>query len=257
MTKRSIGVLTMGALIGLLTACGGPTATATPQAATLAPTATTPAIPSIAGPSAPTASTAPSPTIAASAVSSAGTGTPVGTTVTGSTAAGGSATRTTKTAGTAAAGSAVTGAPLGGPVTDRSGTCRIILPPGYTTLESDLWESAQRGSLVVLKATDAGRKDFATFIQDLTTQIPNDPNTKGFQQVNVQQSGNRYRLDFTTEANPSNPAVSAASRGTLAAVPASGGAVICLAEVIYPQGQESSFASVADAVAASLQAVKP
>src|SRR5437763_1033322 len=60
--------------------------------------------------------------------------------------------------------------------------------------------------------------------------------------------------DTATDANPDNPPISYAASATVGARPA--GTMACVVELLYPQGQEAKYGPIADALVASLQAVK-
>ena len=138
--------------------------------------------------------------------------------------------------------------------TDAGGGCQVGLPAGFTPLagpDDGVW--TDRTAILVVTAVPTAGLDFAAFTRTIPGLLAADQSLRGFRQVREDARPDRYRLDFTAEANPSSPFLQAPSAGTLAAVPGPAGQA-CLAQLLYPQGQEARYDPLADAMVASLRA---
>jgi hypothetical protein len=130
------------------------------------------------------------------------------------------------------------------------------VPAGFTPLanpDDGVW--TDKTALLLIAPTDMGGQSFATWSATIPDQLASDSSTPGFKAGKATQQPDRYRLEFTTEANPSGIPPYAAA-GVLTVTPA-GTNTACVAEFLYPQGQDATYAALADKTTASLQAIKP
>jgi hypothetical protein len=248
--RRRLGPILGAPLILILAACGGTSATNTPpppattaasSAATTAATATRTAG-TAATPASPTASPA-SPTRAASTPGTPGTPRPAGTPATPGRA-------TPGTPGTPGTPRTTGGTTTG---TDETNTCQVGVPATFTAVDGQPGVWTDGTAVLAVTVVPMAGMDFATFIQALPALIAATPGTT----IGATQQGpDRYRADFTAEADPTNLLVPYASAGTFVAVPASGGDA-CAAQLIFPQGQEQTYAPLVEPFVASVRSRQP
>ena len=260
MKQRLIGLAGTVGLTALLTACG-PTQQANTPAPTAAvavtsPTTARPATSPAATPTrAATPAASPRP---ASPTASPRPASPAASPRPASPAASPASPRPASPAASPRPGSPVA-SPAAGFGRESSGNCEVRIPDGFRDLAGageGFWTDG--AGLLVLAPVASEGQDFAAFTNNIPTRFANDPNAPGFQQIRVDSRPDRYRIDFTLAANPSNPLFAVPSAGTLVAVPGpSGSAQVCIAQLFYPQGQEAKYGPLADQVAASLRSARP
>ena len=245
--KRQLGGLIVLCLAFPLAACGvpglaAPTSTP-PPTATPAPTATP----------IPTATATPLPT--ATATPTKAPPTPTATARPSPTRTPSSPTSTSRSAGAPRPTRLATTGTTPGAGAEKSGTCRVAVPAGFKDFADPgdgVWVDGT--ALVALAAVDMKGQDFAGWSRTIPDQLASDSSIKGYRQVKVDSRPDQYRIDFATDANPDNPLISYAASATVGARPA--GTMACVVELLYPQGQEAKYGPIADALVASLQAVK-
>jgi hypothetical protein len=155
-----------------------------------------------------------------------------------------------------AASAKPTTASAGGIGKEKTSTCQIAVPSGFTPLanaDDGVW--TDQTALLLITPTDMGGKSFADWSATIPDLLASDSSTPGFKAGKVTQQPNRYRLEFTTAANPSGIPPYAAT-GVLTVTPANA-STACVAEFLYPHGQDAQYGALADSTTASLQAVKP
>ena len=256
--KRLIGLAATAGLAALLAACG-PTQQANTPAATTAAVVTSP---TAARPvTSPAATPTRAATPAATPLASPRTASPAATPATPRLASPVASPATPRLASPAAsprAGSPVA-SPAAGIGRESSGNCEVRIPEGFRDFAGageGFWTDG--AGLLVLAPVATEGQDFATFTQNIPSRFANDPNAPGFQQIRTESRPDRYRIDFTLAANPSNPLFAVPSAGTLVAAPGPGGSgQVCVAQLFYPQGQEAKYGPLADQVAASLRSARP
>ena len=251
MKQRLIALAGTVGLTALLAACG-PTQQANTPAPTAAVAVTSPTT------ARPVTSPAATPTRAATPAASPRTASPVASPRPASPVASPASPRPASPAASPRPGSPVA-SPAAGFGRESSGNCEVRIPDGFRDLAGageGFWTDG--AGLLVLAPVATEGQDFATFTQNIPDRFANDPNAPGFQQIRTESRPDRFRIDFTLAANPSNPLFAVPSAGTLVAVPGpSGSGQVCVAQLFYPQGQEAKYGPLADQVVASLRSARP
>jgi hypothetical protein len=257
---RRFGLVLAAPLAFVLVACGG-------TSATTAPTTTAPTVAATAAaPSTAPATAARSTVTAAAPIATAATPASATATTRATTAAASPATATratvTRTAGTPATATRVgatprTGTPgaSGAIGTDETKTCQVGIPAGFTSVGGQDGAWTDRTALLILTTVPTNGQDFAAWTQTVASLLTSGSNP-GTTIGAVDQRPDRYRVEFTSPADPTNPVIPYAASGTFVAVPATAQQV-CAAELIFPQGQEATYASLAEGMVASLRPRQP
>ena len=256
MKERLIGLAVTVGLTALLAACG-PTQQANTPAQTTVVVATSPTT------ARPVTSPAATPTRAASPRPASPTASPRPASPTASPRPASPMASPASPRPASPAASPRPGSPVASPAAgfgrESSGNCEVRIPDGFRDLAGageGFWTDG--AGLLVLAPVATEGQDFATFTNNIPARFANDPNAPGFQQIRVDSRADRYRIDFTLAANPSNPLFAVPSAGTLVAVPGPGGSgQVCIAQLFYPQGQEAKYGPLADQVVGSLRSARP